>query len=186
MIICPLPFGNSCKVYTVHGSLWLMAKGVPNKCRQPSANGQLVSCFFQRLADGLPFSCQLNTNRRRSSGRLWPITGGLGRILRPLRKEPPGAGRRDDPAAEVKSPVRHQTDQGLENCSITSQSSVLPRVPYMQESIARLKAAWSEVARSNPESVNIGQLITQLTAYADFSKCVMYSSAATWLVEKLS
>jgi hypothetical protein len=27
-----------------------------------------------------------------------------------------------------------------------------------QESIARLKAAWSEVARSNPESVNIGKL----------------------------
>jgi hypothetical protein len=62
---------------------------------------------------------------------------------------------------------------------MTSQSSVVPRVPYMQESIARLKAAWSEVARSNPESVNIGQLITQLTAYADFSKRVRYSSAAT-------
>ena len=31
-----------------------------------------------------------------------------------------------------------------------------------QESIARLKAAWSEVARSNPESVNIGQFIVSI------------------------
>jgi hypothetical protein len=32
----------------------------------------------------------------------------------------------------------------------------------VQESIARLKAAWSEVARSNPESVNIGQFIVSI------------------------
>jgi hypothetical protein len=39
-----------------------------------------------------------------------------------------------------------------------------------QESIARLKAAWSEVARSNPESVNIGKFAVSIAHFTKTMK----------------